>query len=107
MDTYQAVYDATRQAMRCDPERAISEAVSVQVQRLAYAIDIIQQDASMAAYQHARPSAVFRPHLTLDGNAWIAVYGDMPTGVVGCGTSPEAAMADFDKNWNTTKPIEP
>lgn len=100
MDSYQAIYDATRQALRCDPERAISEAVGTQVQRLSYAIDIIQQDASAAAYQHARPSAVYRPALMQDGNAWLAIYGDLPTGVSGCGDSPESAMADFDKKWH-------
>ena len=101
MDTYQAVYDATRQALRCDPERAISEAVGVQVQRLSCAIDIIQQDASSAAFQHARPSAVYRPRLAKDGNAWIACYGDnIQEGVVGVGKSPEEAMADFDRSWH-------
>jgi hypothetical protein len=101
MDTYQAVYDAARQALRCDPERAISEAVGVQVQRLSYVIDIIQQDASSAALQHARPSAVYRPRLAKDGNAWIACYGDnIQEGVVGVGSSPEEAMADFDRSWH-------
>lgn len=101
MDTYQAFYDAARQALRCDPERAISEAVSIQVQRLSYAIDIIQQDASSAALQHARPSAVYRPRLAKDGNAWIACYGDnIQEGVVGVGGSPEEAMADFDRSWH-------
>jgi hypothetical protein len=34
-----------------------------------------------------------------DGNAWLAIYGDLPSGVVGSGDSPELAMADFDRAW--------
>ena len=34
-----------------------------------------------------------------DGNGWIAIHGDMPTGVTGCGDTPEEAYADFDRNW--------
>jgi len=48
-----------------------------------------------------RPSAVYRPQLTLDGNSWIALYGDnLQVGCSGHGDSPDAAMWDFDKNWH-------
>lgn len=46
-----------------------------------------------------RPSVLFRPKLVQDGNAWIAMYGDLPTGCVGTGASPQEAMAAFDKAW--------
>lgn len=42
-----------------------------------------------------RPSSIFRPTLTCNGQEWRARYGD----VVGVGDSPEKAMLDFDKNW--------
>ncbi|MFO3907170.1 hypothetical protein AAHD62_22025 [Enterobacter hormaechei] len=50
--------------------------------------------------EHSRPSAVFRPQLSQDGDAWLAIYGDLPTGVVGCGESPAEAMANFDMKWH-------
>lgn len=49
-----------------------------------------------------RPSAVYRPSLSLDGNSWIALYGDnLQTGCVGAGDTPDAAMWDFDRAWHT------
>lgn len=47
------------------------------------------------------PSAIYRPKLTQDGDKWLAVYGDLPTGVVGVGNSPEEAMRAFNKAWST------
>ena len=56
----------------------------------------IQESAS----EHARPSAVFRPSISVDGNQWCALYGDnLQDGVAGFGDSPDDAMADFDRNW--------
>lgn len=52
-----------------------------------------------AAAEHGRPCAVFKPTLSQDGNAWLAILGDLPTGVVGVGDSPSEAMHDFDKKW--------
>ena len=55
-----------------------------------------------AAAEHARPSAVFRPRLTIDGNQWCALYGDnLQDGVAGFGDSPEDAMWRFDQAWRT------
>lgn len=52
------------------------------------------------AYEHARPSVLFRPELMVDGNKWCALYGDNPQdGVAGFGDSPAEAMLDFDKHW--------
>jgi hypothetical protein len=48
------------------------------------------------------PHVLMRPTLIQDGNAWLAIYGDLPTGVVGTGSTPAEAMADFDAAW--TKP---
>lgn len=45
------------------------------------------------------PHVLMRPALIQDGNAWLAIYGDLPTGVVGTGTTPAEAMADFDAAW--------
>lgn len=45
------------------------------------------------------PHVLMRPTLVQDGNAWLAIYGDLPTGVVGTGSTPAEAMADFDAAW--------
>jgi hypothetical protein len=58
-----------------------------------------------AASIHARPSAVFRPKLTIDGNQWCALYGEnLQDGVAGFGASPVDAMWDFDRAWNAKLP---
>lgn len=53
-----------------------------------------------AAYDHCRPSVLYRPAISIDGNQWCALYGtNLQDGVAGFGDTPEAAMVDFDKNW--------
>ncbi|MNR40885.1 hypothetical protein D3C85_1592150 [compost metagenome] len=47
-----------------------------------------------------RPSVLYRPALSIDGNQWCALYGDnLQVGVAGFGYTPEEAMAEFDRNW--------
>ena len=59
------------------------------------------QAVNILESSYNRPSAVYRPKLTLDGNSWIALYGDdLQVGCSGHGDSPDAAMWDFDKNWH-------
>jgi hypothetical protein len=51
-------------------------------------------------WQAIRPSTVYKPNLTIDGNMWCALYGDnLQEGVAGFGKSPALAYEDFDKNW--------
>lgn len=50
--------------------------------------------------QWGRPSVLYRPALSVDGNMYCALYGDdLVQGVAGFGETAEAAMIDFDKNW--------
>jgi hypothetical protein len=52
-------------------------------------------------YQATRPSTIYKPKLSIDGNQWCALYGSNPMeGVEGFGDSPAEAYEDFDKNWN-------
>jgi hypothetical protein len=52
--------------------------------------------------EHRRPSVLYRPALSIDGNQWCALYGaNLQDGVAGFGDSPELAMWDFDKAWGT------
>jgi hypothetical protein len=50
------------------------------------------------------PHVIMRPTITRDGNAWLCIYGDLPSGVVGCGATPELACADFDRVWKGGDP---
>lgn len=92
-DTYQAVYDATRSRLsNCDVGAAIREVARIDASQ---AIACLQQDFSIAAQEMARPSVLYRPSISIDGDQWCALYG----GVAGFGDSPDAAMRAFDKAW--------
>lgn len=54
-----------------------------------------------AASEHARPCAVYKPRIFIDGDQWCALYGEnLQDGVAGFGKSPADAMWDFDAAWN-------
>jgi hypothetical protein len=65
-----------------------------------------QWNAAVSAQQteamRQAPHVLMRPSLIQDGNAWLAIYGDLATGVVGAGSTPENAMKDFDAAWVKT-----
>ncbi|MEE3504879.1 hypothetical protein QN399_01135 [Pseudomonas sp. 10C3] len=70
----------------------------------AYAAGKFIEQVTQAAYDinaaYTRPSAVYHPALSVDGNQYCALFGaDLQSGVAGFGDTPEAAMADFDKAW--------
>ena len=98
-DSYQAVYDAVRSRVgSCDPASIIREACSLDA---SHAIHMVQSAFQEAAWQHAAPSAIYRPSIAIDGNKWCALYGaNLQEGVAGFGDSPALAMADFDRAWN-------
>jgi hypothetical protein len=53
-----------------------------------------------AAYEKCRPSFIYKPKLTIDGNKWCALYGDnLQDGVAGFGSSPAEAYKAFDAEW--------
>lgn len=55
--------------------------------------------------EYVRPSILFKPDLSLDGDSWCALFGkDLQVGVCAFGSSPDEAMRNFDKAW--LKPIE-
>lgn len=58
------------------------------------------QSFSETEIERQRPHVMMRPALSLDGNKWIALYGeDLQSGVMGCGDSPGDAMNAFDAAW--------
>lgn len=66
----------------------------------AHHIECVAQNLSIAASEYQRPSAVYRPAISIDGNQWCALYGaNLQDGVAGFGESPELAMWAFDKAW--------
>ncbi len=99
METYQPIYDAVRSRLsNCDIGMAIETAMREANlgHHAMQAMDRIQQSAA----EYERPSVLFRPKLGLDGNSWIALYGDnIQEGVAGCGASPSEAMIAFDNAW--------
>lgn len=108
-DTYQAVYDAVRSRMsNGDIGQAVTDAINQQAGGLGFAIESVKTEYAQAADAHRvageqaqRPSVLYRPGLSIDGNQWCALYGEnLQDGVTGFGDSPAAAMLDFDANWN-------
>jgi hypothetical protein len=58
--------------------------------------------ASDIANAMSRPSVLYRPKLSLDGNQWCALLGsDLQVGLAAFGDTPEAAMNAFDVAWRT------
>lgn len=100
MDTYQAVYDATRSKISSVNtgdviERAVREAFDV-----SHARAMLQEQIWSVGIEMVRPSVLYRPTVVPDGNKWSALYGaNLMEGVCGFGDTPEEAMRDFDQNW--------
>lgn len=57
------------------------------------------------AYQCERmaPHVIHGAQVMQDGNQWCCILGDLPTGVVGFGDTPEKACAEFDRVWRDGK----
>ena len=95
-DNYQAVYDAVRSRLQgCDVGVAIQRAFDISglIHQASNAIQSIE-------FEHVRPSVLYRPSISIDGNKWIALYGDnLQDGVAGSGDSVGEAMLSFDNAW--------
>lgn len=103
MGEYSAVYDAVRSRVEhCATEEVLREAI-VNNWNIAEAASAFVEAAGAMTCEANRPSVLYRPRLSKDGNAWIACLGDnLQIGVVGCGDTPEDAMRDFDRVWYLT-----
>ena len=110
-DTYRAVYDAVRSQFRnTDVGAAIQEACHLDA---SSAIASLQQDFYNVAQEMRRPSVLYRPRLSIDGDQWCVLYeANLQEGVAGFGESPSLAMGAFDRVWEeklslrTTKHVE-
>lgn len=107
-DSYQAIYDAVRSRISGGN---VSDAIR-DVLRDSFDIShlraIVQQDFCAVANEMQRPSVLFKPELSVDGNMFCALYGtDLQSGLAGFGETAELAMRNFDKNWFAQKlPVE-
>ena len=73
---------------------------SMAANAIVHAAQMAGVEWQYTAAQMQRPSVLYRPVLSVDGNQWCALYGDnLQDGVAGFGDSPSDAMADFDKAW--------
>lgn len=99
-DSYQAIYDAVRSRISGGNvgdavERAAREAFDI-----SHFTARLQEQMYCVADHMQRPSVLFRPTISPDGNKWCALYGvNLMEGVAGFGDTPEEAMRDFDNNW--------
>lgn len=100
-DTYQAIYDAVRSRIsNGDIGAAVQEGMRSSGWDISHAVAMAGEMLRITIANYATPSAVYRPRLSIDGNAWCAMYGDnLQDGVAGFGASPGEAMMDFDANW--------
>ena len=100
MDTYQPIYDAVRSRINnCDIGAAVEQ--SMREANISHYVEMSANAVQCAAAEYERPSVLFRPSLSIDGDQWCALYGDdLQSGVAGFGDSPTEAMWDFDRKWN-------
>jgi len=99
METYQPIFDAVRSKISNGDIGAAVEAAMSNA-NISHYFSMAMNTMQYAAAEHQRPSAVFRPKLSIDGNQWCALYGDnLQDGVAGFGDSPSDAMFDFDRAW--------
>lgn len=100
-DSYQAIYDAVRSRISGGNIGDVIREIARDAFDISNMRAMLQQDFSIAAQEMQRPSVLFRPSVVPDGDQWCALYGaDLMEGVAGFGSTPYAAMADFDNNWH-------
>lgn len=101
-DNYQAVFDAVRSRIgNVDIGAAVESAM--RDANIGHHAMMACENVRAAADQASAPHVLMRPKISIDGNAWCALYGDnLMEGVAGFGDSPAAAMAEFDRQWTAT-----
>ena len=98
-NTYQAIFDAVRSKISGFNGSELIERVTHQFD-ISHAVEMIRNEFLSAAYAQQRPSVLFSPKISLDGNEYCVLLGDnLQVGVAGYGKSPSKAFDDFDKNF--------
>lgn len=100
MDAYQPIYDAVRSRIGNGDIGAATEQ-AIRDSGLSHYVERTAAAVQSAAAEYERPSVLYRPKLTIDGNQWCALYGEnIQDGVAGFGDSPSDAMWAFDQAWH-------
>lgn len=103
-DSYQAIYDAVRSRISGGNIADAVRDVAFQAFDISNAAALVQQELCSAAYEMARPSVLFKPTLSADGDMWCALLGNnLQVGVAGFGETPAAAMIAFDRAFNNER----
>jgi hypothetical protein len=99
-DSYQAIYDAVRSRIsNGDLGEAVRE-VAASALDMSCVHAQLSNAISNVECEMIRPSVLWRPRLSIDGDKWCALYGEnLQDGVAGFGESAERAMRDFDREW--------
>lgn len=98
MDGYQAIYDAVRSRIHGGDIGSVIRDVAFQQFDISHLKAVLLQDFCIAAQEMARPSVLFKPTLSADGDEWCALLGeDLQSGVAGIGKTPHDAMQAFDQ----------
>ena len=99
MSDYQATYDAIRSRIQQFDGHALKDEILNKMD-ISYYSQNIQNEIMYVVGQYNKPSSIYRPSLSIDGNKWCALYGDnLQDGVAGFGDSPQEAMDDFNINF--------
>ena len=108
-ETYEPIYHAVQNKLRnCDVGEAVRQAISPHFEQVGYHTQVAMSEIGTAGMEQQRPSVLFRPALTLDGNKYCALFGDnLMQGCAGFGDTAAEAMDDFDKNWMKQKAPNP
>lgn len=97
MNSYQPIYDAVRSRISGGDIGAAIRDVAFQQFDISHMKAILLQDFSIAAQEMARPSVLFKPTLSIDGDMWCALLGDnIADGLAAFGKTPYEAMQNFD-----------
>jgi hypothetical protein len=68
---------------------------------ISHAALMVQHSMQQVIYDYQIPSAIYKPKVFRDGDAWCALYGDnIQEGVCGFGDTPANAVHDFNQCWN-------
>jgi hypothetical protein len=96
----QEVYDAARSRISNGDVGAAIERVAYEALDISHAKAMLQELIAAVGYEMMRPSVLYRPAISLDGDHYCALYGeDLMSGCAGFGRTMAEAMTDFDQNW--------
>lgn len=97
-DSYQAIYDAVRSRISGGNIGDAVERCAREAFDMGFTRQILQEEFVSVAHEMQRPSVLYRPTISADGDHWCALLGDdLQIGVSGFGKTPAEAMAEFDK----------